>query len=204
VKQSRTTVTYRFSEPNQPMPLVLPQSYLQHWPGNPNSGGAADRRRSHQEEAARAETAPKRRREANWRGQDQRLQLGGESVQPGNPVHARDHRLPWLRSAPGGGHDGRAVDPSTDKLGAFAEGGCRTDWRGPRHVGKVGAGEEGTGERVPGAGGAVPPGRDASEGATSGVARMLESMELPTRRSVRRLRRPMLCAPVDANGTSQE
>jgi transcriptional regulator with XRE-family HTH domain len=27
VKQSRTTVTYRFSEPNQPMPLVLPQSY---------------------------------------------------------------------------------------------------------------------------------------------------------------------------------
>ena len=28
VKQSRTTVTYRFSEPKQPMPLVLPQSYI--------------------------------------------------------------------------------------------------------------------------------------------------------------------------------
>ncbi|MEO8593053.1 MAG: recombinase family protein [Candidatus Solibacter sp.] len=27
VKQTRTTVTYRFSEPDQPMPLVLPQSY---------------------------------------------------------------------------------------------------------------------------------------------------------------------------------
>jgi len=27
VKQSRTTVTYRFSQPDQPMPLVLPQSY---------------------------------------------------------------------------------------------------------------------------------------------------------------------------------
>jgi site-specific DNA recombinase len=27
VKQSRITVTYRFSEPDQPMPLVLPQSY---------------------------------------------------------------------------------------------------------------------------------------------------------------------------------
>lgn len=27
VKQARTTVTYRFSQPDQPMPLVLPQSY---------------------------------------------------------------------------------------------------------------------------------------------------------------------------------
>jgi DNA-binding transcriptional regulator YiaG len=27
VKQARTNVTYRFSEPDQPMPLVLPQSY---------------------------------------------------------------------------------------------------------------------------------------------------------------------------------
>jgi transcriptional regulator with XRE-family HTH domain len=27
VKQTRTTVTYRFSQPGQPMPLVLPQSY---------------------------------------------------------------------------------------------------------------------------------------------------------------------------------
>lgn len=27
VKQTRTTVTYRFSQPDQPMPLVLPQSY---------------------------------------------------------------------------------------------------------------------------------------------------------------------------------
>jgi transcriptional regulator with XRE-family HTH domain len=27
VKQSKTTVTYRFSQPDQPMPLVLPQSY---------------------------------------------------------------------------------------------------------------------------------------------------------------------------------
>jgi transcriptional regulator with XRE-family HTH domain len=27
VRQTKTTVTYRFSQPNQPMPLVLPQSY---------------------------------------------------------------------------------------------------------------------------------------------------------------------------------
>ncbi len=27
VKQASTTVTYRFSQPDQPMPLVLPQSY---------------------------------------------------------------------------------------------------------------------------------------------------------------------------------
>jgi DNA-binding XRE family transcriptional regulator len=27
VKQSKITVTYRFSQPDQPMPLVLPQSY---------------------------------------------------------------------------------------------------------------------------------------------------------------------------------
>lgn len=28
VKQTRTTVTYRFSQPDRPMPLVLPQSYI--------------------------------------------------------------------------------------------------------------------------------------------------------------------------------
>lgn len=32
-----------------------------------------------------------------------------------------------------------------DQRGAFAEGGCRSDWRGPRHAGEVGTGEEGTG-----------------------------------------------------------
>jgi DNA-binding XRE family transcriptional regulator len=58
-------------------------------PGYPNSGGAADRRRPHPEEAAGAKAASKGRRGTTRCGQDQRLQLGGESVQPGNSVYAR-------------------------------------------------------------------------------------------------------------------
>ena len=61
VKQSKITVTYRFSQPDQPMPLVLPQSY--------STGSviripaaAAHRRRPHSEKTARPEDAPARRR----------------------------------------------------------------------------------------------------------------------------------------------
>jgi hypothetical protein len=50
------------------------------------------------------------------------------------------------------------------------------------------SGSRGRGNRRAGSWGgwAVPPGRDAGEGTTSEVALMLESMEVPTRRSVMR------------------
>ena len=49
MKQTKTTVTYRFSQPDQPMPLVLPQSYstgrVVRIPTNSNTIGDHIRRR---------------------------------------------------------------------------------------------------------------------------------------------------------------
>ncbi|MFN0168661.1 MAG: recombinase family protein [Bryobacteraceae bacterium] len=49
VKQAKTTVSYRFAEPDQPMPLVLPQSYspvrVVHIPTQPRTVGDHIRRR---------------------------------------------------------------------------------------------------------------------------------------------------------------
>ena len=69
--------------------------------------------------------------------------LVASGTQPRDPVHARDHSVPGLRSPSKGEHAGRAVSPSPDEFGAFAEGVGPADWRRPRHVGEVGAGETG-------------------------------------------------------------
>ena len=69
VKQSRITVTYRFTDPGQGMPVTMPQSYAAgsviRIPSDPQTFG-----RPHPQAPSGVEHAPEGRRRTDWRRQD--------------------------------------------------------------------------------------------------------------------------------------
>ncbi len=78
VKQSKVTVTYRFSQPDQPMPLTMPRS---RWYAD--SQATANRRGPRTAAAPGFETTATRSRGANRRRDDEPLPLGGERRESG-------------------------------------------------------------------------------------------------------------------------
>ena len=100
VKESRITVTYRFSQPDQPMPVVLPQAYsagsVVRIPVQPQTVGDHIRKR-------RLGLKMLQRDVAEQLGVDKTSVFNWEAntSTPGNPVYARHHQVPRLQSAAG-------------------------------------------------------------------------------------------------------
>jgi len=170
VKQTRTTVTYRFSQPDQPMPLVLPQSYstgrVIRIPAKPQTVGDHIRKRRLSLKLFQKDVAEQIGVEktsiANWER---------NRFYPGDPLHASDHRLPRVRPTAAGKFAGRAVGPPADEPWAFAGGVRQAAWRGPQYVGEVGAGKREPVGVFSGAGDEIPPRRRRSGRATCWISK---------------------------------